>query len=433
MPFIFNGKYYMLVRGGSQEYTTLLEKKSAGTYTFTVPDDCVTSITLVGGGGAAAMRGVYDDRGYGWTGGSGGAFVGLFKLKGGTYTVTVGSANNNTKGQGGNTNTMNPDDTSTHDSYIDGVVRVGGGGSGTTSGVGAAGASATFEVQPFQIIKNLTGNSGASGSGGKGSGANWTHNGGVSVYEGYGKGQGCSTSEYASRRYWINGTDGYVNIKTMSLEMFNTPLKYFTSPLVCENKTYRPLFETASAGTHSVEIPSDGFITFDLVGAGGGGACSSWSSGDGGGADGGSGGHSRFEEIPVKAGDVYQFVVGSGGGRALTYEWGHVRAGNGGDTYVTIGKKTYLAQGGVGGRAWGAGSSVGGAGGYGNVSYGKTGNRYSGYNVAGTDTASVYNGYGKGGAGAATNPGGGLTGWVHNGYSGYAKVSFRALTYIKEY
>ena len=432
MPFIFNGKYYMLVGGASQKYETLLEKSSAGTYSFTVPENSVTSIVLVGGGGAAAMKGVYDDKGYGWTGGSGGAFVGLFKLKAGTYTVTVGSANNNTKGQGGNTNTMNPDDTSTHDSYITGVVRVGGGGSGTTSGVGAAGASATFEVQPFQIIKNLTGNAGASGSGGKGSGANWTHNGGASVYEGYGKGQGCSTSEYAARRYWINGTDGYVNIKTMPLEVYNKPLKTYISPRIRENKTYVPLFEAASAGTHSLTIPSDGFITFDLVGAGGGGACSSWSSGDGGGADGGSGGHSRFEEIPVKAGE-YTVVVGAGGGRKLTYEWGDVTGGKGGDSYITIGDKTYYAQGGRGARAWGAGSSTGGYGGYGNVSYGNTGNRYSGYNVQGSDTASVYKGYGKGGAGAATNPGGGLTGWVHNGYSGYAQVSFRALTYIKEY
>ena len=59
---------------------------------------------------------------------------------------------------------------------------------------------------------NLTGNAGASGSGGKGSGANWTHQGGASVYNGYGKGQGCSTSEYASRRYWIAGTGGYAKI-----------------------------------------------------------------------------------------------------------------------------------------------------------------------------------------------------------------------------
>jgi hypothetical protein len=162
------------------------------------------------------MRGVYDDRGYGWSGGSGGAFVGEFELAAGTYSVTVGSANNNTKGQGGNTNTMNPDDTSTHDSYITGIVRVGGGGAGTTSGVGAAGAAATLEIEPLKTELNTKGNAGAYGSGGKGSGANWTHNGAASVYKGYGKGQGCSTSEYSSRRYWIAGTNGYVKIEVWS-------------------------------------------------------------------------------------------------------------------------------------------------------------------------------------------------------------------------
>lgn len=199
-----------------KNFVTLFESAVGGDYSFELTDDSKVRISLVGGGGAAAMRGVYDDRGYGWSGGSGGAFVGTYELKAGTYNVTVGSANNNTKGQGGNTNTMNPDDTTTHDSYITGLVRVGGGGSGTTSGVGAAGASATFEVEPTSITLNSTGKSGASGSGGKGSGANWTHNGAESVYKGYGKGQGCSTSEYASRRYWISGTDGYAKIEIWS-------------------------------------------------------------------------------------------------------------------------------------------------------------------------------------------------------------------------
>lgn len=192
----------------------IFESATAGTYSLDIETSGVYDITLVGGGGAAAMRGVYDDRGYGWTGGSGGAFKGTFKLKSGLYSIVVASANNNNKSQGGNSNTMNPDDLTTHDSYINGVVRVGGGGSGhyNSSYVGAAGASATFTIQPLTTEFNLTGNAGASGSGGKGSGANWTHQGGASVYNGYGKGQGCSTSEYASRRYWIAGTDGYVKI-----------------------------------------------------------------------------------------------------------------------------------------------------------------------------------------------------------------------------
>lgn len=167
---------------------------------------------LVGGGGAAAMRGVYDDRGYGWSGGSGGAFVGNITIPDGTYSVVVGSANNNTTSQTSDTQTSNPSDTSTHDSYVSGVVRVGGGGSGTTNGVGAAGKAPTFTIKPTSTTLNRAGNTGASGSGGKGSAAPATINGGASVYNGYGQGQGCKTSEYARNRSWINGTGGYAEI-----------------------------------------------------------------------------------------------------------------------------------------------------------------------------------------------------------------------------
>lgn len=201
-------------------FRILLDTDVAGDYTFTIPEDSeYTRVTMVGGGGAAAMRGVYDDRGYGWTGGSAGAFDGEFALAPGEYTATVGSANNNTKAQTSNSQTSNPTDTTTHDSWIDGVVRIGGGGSGyyNPSHVGAAGASATFDMEPQNIRLNSVGRAGSSGSGGKGSSANWTHAGGDSVYNGYGHGQGCSTSEYASSRRWINGTGGYLKVVSASL------------------------------------------------------------------------------------------------------------------------------------------------------------------------------------------------------------------------
>lgn len=227
MPFAFNNKYFVRAVGAVQNYAKLLDTSTAGTYSITLDKESVIKVVLVGGGGAAAMLGRYDDRGYGWTGGSGGAFEGSFTVPAGTYEVVVGSANNNNKAQGGNTNTMNPDDTSKHDSYITGVVRVGGGGSGTTSGVGAAGASATFDVTPIKTVINTSGKAGASGSGGKGSGANWTHNGAESVYGGYGKGQGCSTSEYANRRYWIAGTNGYARVEVISKKEFDKAVKYY--------------------------------------------------------------------------------------------------------------------------------------------------------------------------------------------------------------
>lgn len=196
------------------EGQVVYESTTAGTEVFKLGATGIYKIECVGGSGAAAMRGVYDDRGYGWTGGSGGAFVGTMVMTKGKYDITVGKANTNTKGQGGNSNTMNPDDLTLYPSIISGILECGGGGSGhyNSSYVGAAGAAPIFYKDPLTIELNTAGNAGAYGSGGKGSGANWTHQGGASVYEGYGKGQGCSTSEYASRRYWIAGTGGIVRI-----------------------------------------------------------------------------------------------------------------------------------------------------------------------------------------------------------------------------
>ena len=146
----------------------------------------------------------------------GSLYEGQFALKAGIYDVKVASANNNTKSQGGNTNTMNPADTSTHDTIIGGVVTVKGGGAGTTSGYGKGGGTAVFEITPVVTFVDKNGTSGRSGSGGKGSSANWTHNGGESIYLGHGKGQGCSTSEYASSRRWIAGNNGYAKIELIS-------------------------------------------------------------------------------------------------------------------------------------------------------------------------------------------------------------------------
>ncbi len=242
---------------------TIFETSIANTYNLNIEVSGVYEVTLVGGGGAAAMKGVYDDRGYGWSGGSGGAFSGTFALNAGTYEVVVASANNNTAGQGGNTNTMNPSDTSTHDSIIAGVLSVGGGGSGTTSGVGAAGASATFTLEPLKTSLNTSGNAGAYGSGGKGSGANWTHNGGASVYEGYGKGQGCSTSEYANRRYWIAGTGGYIKVVYLrQVKKFNLTINTNVegAEVVMDGITSNSL-SFVEGTTVNYTVSKDGYVT----------------------------------------------------------------------------------------------------------------------------------------------------------------------------
>lgn len=204
----------LVYQGAYKANQVVFEKSTAGTYSVNLEKAGLYEITVVGGGGAAAMRGVYDDKGYGWTGGSGGAFVGTFVLERGTRTVVVGKANNNTTAQSGNSQTLNPTDTKTYGSSVSGVVSVGGGGSGhyNSSYVGAAGAAATLTITPTSTTLNKAGNAGVSGSGGKGGGAGATINGGASVYNGYGKGQGCVTSEYAAKRSWINGTAGYVKI-----------------------------------------------------------------------------------------------------------------------------------------------------------------------------------------------------------------------------
>ena len=201
-------------------FRVILETDTPGEYSFTIPEDSeYTRVTIVGGGGACALRGVYDDRGYGWGGGSAGAYDGEFALTPGEYTATVASANNNAKPQGGNTNTLNPDDMTTHDSWIDGVVRIGGGGCGHYSPnyVGAAGASATFDIQPQNSRLNTVGRVGVYGSGGKGSSPSAYCAGGDSVYNGYGKGQGGYASEYANGRRWVNGTGGYLKVVSASL------------------------------------------------------------------------------------------------------------------------------------------------------------------------------------------------------------------------
>lgn len=217
-----NTKVYHIYKGAQRVWRDrkfdkeqIIFESSSATTTSIDLDNGIYDIVCVGGGGAAAMRGVYDDRGYGWGGGSGGAFVGRVSLPAGTYTITVGSANNNTKPQGGNTNTLNPDDMTTHDSSISDVVICGGGGSGHYSPnyVGAAGAAPIIDDSIIiSTTLNSAGNAGNYNSGGKGSAAPAVCAGGASVYNDYGRGQGCRTSEYAFNRSWINGSNGYVKI-----------------------------------------------------------------------------------------------------------------------------------------------------------------------------------------------------------------------------
>lgn len=214
----YEGKIYkgstLVFQGAYSPEEVVFESSTAGTYSVNLEKAGIYEITCVGGGGAAAMRGVYDDKGYGWSGGSGGAFVGTFSLTRGTRTVVVAKANNNTIAQTSNSQTSNPTDTAIYNSSVSGIVSVGGGGSGyyNPSAVGSAGAVPTLSITPRSTTVNRAGNVGVSGSGGVGGDAGVTVAGGASVYGGYGNGQGCVVSEYANKRSWINGTGGYVKI-----------------------------------------------------------------------------------------------------------------------------------------------------------------------------------------------------------------------------
>ena len=190
----------------------LFETSIAGNYSINLYKDIQAKVYIVGGGGAAAMRGVYDDRGYGWGGGSGGAFIGVFELKQGDYNIVVGKANNNTTVQSGNSQTSDSPDKNTYGSKISEVVEVGGGGAATINNVGAGGDNATLYLVPVSTEINTKGNPGTYGVGGKGSSGPGYYYGGTSVYEDYGRGQGGTTGEYASYRSWNDGTDGYVKI-----------------------------------------------------------------------------------------------------------------------------------------------------------------------------------------------------------------------------
>ena len=265
-------KYYVIAKGAIQKYEKLLDTATAGTYEITVSEESIAKVICVGAGGAAAMRGVYDDKGYGWSGGSGGAFEGTFQLPAGTYKVVVGSANNNTTAQSGNTQTLNPTDTSTHDSYIEGVVRCGGGGSGHYSSnyVGAAGAAPSFTIQPLTTTLSTAGKAGNSGSGGVGSDSAVVVNGGASVYNGYGKGQGCGVSEYAAKRYWINGTGGYVKIEIISKSNHDNKLKFYdVMRTIFHNLTINPTPSDATVtingnNVNSVTVASGTSISWSV-------------------------------------------------------------------------------------------------------------------------------------------------------------------------
>lgn len=196
---------YTPILRNAKHYVTLFESEKGGTYSVTIPEDCVARVTAVGGGGRATYQCRYDDRGYIWTGGSGAAYKGELQIPAGTYNVTVGSC-----ASGGN-----------RDTVIENIITVAGG----SDSAGAGGVAPVISVESTNEQLNTAGNSGAYyASGNGGSGATWNYTGAASVYKSYGRGGGGKVCEYdwASSANEGSGdpynpTDGYVRIEIMSL------------------------------------------------------------------------------------------------------------------------------------------------------------------------------------------------------------------------
>ena len=183
---------------------TVYQQSVGGNYTVNIADDGVYRITCIGAGGRAVYTAVYDDRGYLATAGSGAGFIGEVELTRGTYAIQVGSA-----AVGGARN-----------SYITGIVSVGGGGDGVARlSAGAGGSAPVLSVTATNITLNTAGNAGSAGTGGKGSSIPPVNLlGGASVYETYGRGGGGQASEYwqacyANDRGNYIPTDGFIKFE----------------------------------------------------------------------------------------------------------------------------------------------------------------------------------------------------------------------------
>ena len=174
----------------------LFESNTPGSYEYTILKGGVFEVYCIGSGGKAVATPVYDDIGYLATGGSGGGFIGKFRLGAGKRSITIGAL----EGLGG--------------SSVSGIVSVGGGGNGVARLTpGAAGAAPTLSMTPLSTTLNTAGNQGKSGTGGKGGSiAPVKLSGGASVYQEYGQGGDGQASEYWQQCYTNPPKAGYVKI-----------------------------------------------------------------------------------------------------------------------------------------------------------------------------------------------------------------------------
>lgn len=143
-----------------------------GNFTYKIPDNCVTSITVQVWGGSGAGKGVASGATNGGGGGGGGAFSSA------TLTVTPGAIMNLTVGGNGMGGAGNGGDGT--DSWFGSTSTVmAKGGKGSTGTAGGAGGTAAASVGSTKFSGGAGGNYGGNGGGGGGASGSLTANGAV--------------------------------------------------------------------------------------------------------------------------------------------------------------------------------------------------------------------------------------------------------------
>lgn len=141
-----------------------------GNFTYKIPDNCVTSITVQVWGGSGAGKGVASGATNGGGGGGGGAFSSA------TLTVTPGAIMNLTVGGNGIGGAGNGGDGA--DSWFGSTSTVmAKGGKGSTGTAGGAGGTAAASVGSTKFSGGAGGNYGGNGGGGGGASGSLTANG----------------------------------------------------------------------------------------------------------------------------------------------------------------------------------------------------------------------------------------------------------------
>lgn len=368
----------------------VIDTATAGTYTFVAPNDTIAKITLVGGGGGA---GAQNDRvGYGGGGGSGACVQCSIKLAAGTYTITNGAGGS---GRGLNTGAAGGNGGNSAILLGDKVIVSAGGGIGGRPGSGAGGDGGVYTfAEDTEIVETTFLSNGNKGDAGAYRDVGY---GAGSVYGGYGSG---GSSDITPTR---PGKSGYIFVEIG--EIINADKCYVFKRK--RPKEYRKkVIDTATAGIYTFDVAKDTTARIILVGGGGAGG-QVWEGHSEGG--GGGSGACVFCVAKLTAG-TYTITNGAAAGSL---------SGNGGSSTLSLNGSTLItAGGGYGGQG---GNGVPGNGGTYTisdsleiekeiiVSNGNTGGR-GGNMVSGAGGASVYKGYGRGGASRGTGTSGYI--WV---------------------